>query len=789
MKKMLKKGLKIQNEFLRILLVCCILALSVCGVKAEAAQDRTEPAAFYVDGDNGDDNADGTTPETAWKTLERLQEAGPFLPGDQILLKAGTEYHEAIQFEGSGSEEAPITVDIYDGTVIGKEAGERAAIHADGQAASAVLLEDVSYWHVSNLEISNDAGNNDERRVGFNVEISEPGVQKGFHLDNLYVHDVTGTMTNKDEKNGGIFFAVICPTNVMGSTPTHFEDILIENCYVKDVSRTGMSIGYTTKDADSYGYGGNLPDDFIEKYYHTNVVIRNNYVERSGGDAIVPMYCNKPLIEYNVSDGASQNTDANPNAMYNAAIWPWRCEDAIFQYNEAFGTILNGDGQAFDCDFSRRTIYQYNYSHDNEGGFMLVCQAESLDSVVRYNISQNDMRNLFMLSNADEAVFYNNTFYIGAGLNGIVSDYGGKASMYNNIFYSTGESNIGTWGNNVKYDNNLYYQCNTLPNDANKIDADPKFTDPGKGGVGELGNSAIDTLSGYQLQEDSPAIDAGKEIADNGGRDYFGNPIDGATDIGAAEYYVAYTVNAYVDGKGGTITPEGELLVKEGESQKFVVTPDQGYGVKDITVNGKSMGKLSEFTVRNITKDTTVVVTFQKKIVNPFKDVSKADYFYQAVLWALENEVTGGRTADTFAPYAECSRADIVTFLYRALNGSVTETECTFKDVNPADYYYDAMLWAVAEGITTGRDAETFAPYAECSRADFVTFFWRAMGKEAVEAEENFEDVAPEDYFYEAVLWAVENNITQGLNESSFGSYHPCYRGDAVTFIQRALGK
>ena len=224
--------------------------------------------------------------------------------------------------------------------------------------------------------------------------------------------------------------------------------------------------------------------------------------------------------------------------MYNAGIWPWRCEDAVFQYNECYGTILNGDGQAYDCDWSRGTIYQYNYSHDNEGGFILICQSEVLDSIVRYNISQNDQRCIFLTSNTHNADVYNNTFYIGEGLDTeVVEDAGGTATLKNNIFYNLGTSTTTTWGRNFSYENNLYYGYDSTPEDSRKIIADPMFTDPGPGGTGVLGDSAIDTLGGYRLQEDSPAIDAGLEIENNGGRDYFGTPLaDGKTDIGAAEY-------------------------------------------------------------------------------------------------------------------------------------------------------------------------------------------------------------------------------------------------------------
>ena len=532
------------NIVLAICLICTMVigsfgTLPVQASEKESVTQETIGTNYYMDSENGDDKNDGLSPETAWKSLEKIDQK-EFKPGDKILFRQGTEYYGRFHPLGSGTKENPITIDIYEGDVIGEEAGERAAIHGEGKYTHVIFLENMSNWNIYNMEVTNKGENHNERRVGVNIEITEPGVQSGFHLDNLYVHDVTGTLDGKDQRNGGIYFTVNAAREDIEGTTTHFQDVLIENCYVKDVSRTAISMGWTVMDGALYGYNGEIPQDMVDKYYHKNVVVRNNYVERAGGDSIVVMETDKPLVEYNVAAFGSQNTAENPSAMYNAGIWPWRCEDAVFQYNEAFGTVLNGDGQAFDCDFSDRTTYQYNYSHDNEGGFMLVCQGESLNSVVRYNISQNDKRTLFMLSNPNEAVFYNNTFYMNSDDMNIDSGHGGKASMYNNIFYNAGGEKAVSWGKNSTYDNNLYYGFSNLPEDANKIVADPMFADPGKGGTGVLGNSAIDTLDGYQLQANSPAIDAGLAIENNGGRDYFGNKLtDGKTDIGAAEYVKA----------------------------------------------------------------------------------------------------------------------------------------------------------------------------------------------------------------------------------------------------------
>lgn len=508
-------------------------------VSAVFEKKRTEPATFYVDSENGDDSADGMTPETAWKTLTKVNET-QLIGGDRILLKAGSVFEDqALSIKSGGTAENPIIIDMYDGDVVGAEAGERPHIKGNGknsfeyqgnQISYGLHIKNASHVQMNNVEISNQ-GDTRKLSVGLCVEAAGCGVMQGVHINNVYIHDVNGTYEEKTLPNGGLYYVVSDHSN-----NTRFDDIQVVNNIVKRVSRTGISIGTTSASSFWDGHGGLIPQEVLDAYAHTNVLIRNNYVEESGGDAIVPMFSIKPVIEYNISNGASQNT--KHTSMYNAGIWPWRCEDAVFQYNECYGTILNGDGQAYDCDWSRGTIYQYNYSHDNEGGFILICQSEVLDSIVRYNISQNDQRCLFLTSNTHNADVYNNTFYIGEGLDTeVVEDVGGVATLKNNIFYNLGTSTTTTWGRNFSYENNLYYGYDSTPEDSRKIIADPMFTDPGTGGTGVLGDSAIDTLGGYRLQEDSPAIDAGLEIENNGGRDYFGTPLtDGKTDIGAAEY-------------------------------------------------------------------------------------------------------------------------------------------------------------------------------------------------------------------------------------------------------------
>ena len=169
-----------------------------------------------------------------------------------------------------------------------------------------------------------------------------------------------------------------------------------------------------------------------------------------------------------------------------------------------------------------------------------------------------------------------------------------------------------------------------------------------------------------------------------------------------------------------------------------------------------------------------------------FIDVEPGAYYELPVCWAVYKEITTGSDAYHFNPTGECMRAQIVTFLWRAAGCPVVEAENPFTDVKEKDFYYNAVLWAVDQGITTGTSATTFSPFKTCSRAEVVTFLWRAHGKPGSNAENPFVDVKDTDFFHTAVLWAVENGITNGMDATHFGSLTVCNRAQVVTFLYRA---
>ena len=225
------------------------------------------------------------------------------------------------------------------------------------------------------------------------------------------------------------------------------------------------------------------------------------------------------------------------------------------------------------------------------------------------------------------------------------------------------------------------------------------------------------------------------------------------------------------------------------------VKPDAGYELDELIVTDKNGDKIkltekddNKFTFKMPGSKVTVETSFkliETEPENPFTDISKSDYFYDAVLWAADKGVTSGVTDTLFAPNASCTRAQMVTFLWRANGSPVVDYAMNFTDV-PADAYYaDAVRWAVSKGITSGTSATTFAPDMTVTRAQTVTFLYRAAGTPAVSGG-SFADVDANAYYADAVAWAVSEGITSGTSATTFSPDAACTRGQIVTFLYRA---
>ncbi len=235
---------------------------------------------------------------------------------------------------------------------------------------------------------------------------------------------------------------------------------------------------------------------------------------------------------------------------------------------------------------------------------------------------------------------------------------------------------------------------------------------------------------------------------------------------------------------------------KRGSVVTITVTPDAGYVLDELTVTDKD-GKDVALTKKSDTEYTFVMPagkveitpSFVKQAEEPsrvFVDVKTGDYFYDAVQWAVGKGITNGTSAETFSPEAPCTRAQIVTFLWRAAGSPVVNYAMDLSDVAGDAYYAEAVRWALSEGITTGTSDHTFSPDAVCTREQAVTFLWRAAGSPAVSGESAFEDVGADAYYARAVAWAAQNGVTNGISQALFGTGSDCTRAQIVTFLYRA---
>ena len=250
-----------------------------------------------------------------------------------------------------------------------------------------------------------------------------------------------------------------------------------------------------------------------------------------------------------------------------------------------------------------------------------------------------------------------------------------------------------------------------------------------------------------------------------------------------------------MSGKNGGVTASHKTASK-GALVTLTVAPDKGYVLETLNVLDQSGSALpltqqnGKYSFTMPTSAVTVKATFMddNTMLNFFVDVSASDYYYDAVLWAVGKGITSGTSATTFDPSGNCTRAQAVTFLWRAAGSPAPKTKVMpFADVKAGSYYYDAVLWAVEQGITKGSSDTMFSPDATCTRAQIVTFLWRAGGSPAVSGNSAFTDVASDAYYAAAVAWAEKNSVTGGIGGGLFGSGDTCTRAQIVTFLYRSV--
>ena len=756
---------KWMSRTLALALAGTTVASMVPTVPVNAKESAATGTTYYVDSKGGNDSNDGTSESKAFKTLDKVNGLN-LEPGDTVLLKKGSVFEDqALKFtkEDSGTAEAPVKVSTYG-------EGDRPKINTNGHGqwelnygtpldnqnhkwkgtvSSSILIEDAEYLEIEGLELTNDRKSttdtekdkvyNDANamdRTGVAGVAKDNGTVDHIVLNDLYIHDVTGNVYNKHMTNGGIYFIVAKPTNEGETGIARYNDVQIRNCSLDTVNRWGIAVGYTYQWRQFET--GELPDATMAKYGSSNVVIENNYLNHVGGDAITTMYLDRPLIQYNVSENAAEqiNTtdysknqprlDANGNVngtqdvgagRVAAGIWPWKCKNAIFQYNECFKTLNaasgNGDGQPWDADYGDGTNYQYNYSHGNTASTIMFCGGNSVNNTFRYNISQNeDMGPLDPAGNSGNCQVYNNTFYIKEGLNTIwhrSHGNGGPVDMENNIFYFAGntQATVNNWNpsGNKTFSNNLYYNVKNYPNDAAavKVDAGTQvLVNPGSGPDSVATDKAArkhedptkeTVFDGYKLAENSPAINAGKVVVDRNGytidHDFFGHAITALPEIGAAESdAVAETLilRSNVYKVAGTNVSE---LPKNTTVDAFLKNIIVDTGVKVTVKDGEKVLEGTDV----VKGGATVVLSYEGKEDVTYTVVASSDKELKASYYEV-------RGTELEVPYTEKNPTTV-----KELKASLTVADtATVSVVNAGKELADKD--AVADGMTLRITAE-----------------------------------------------------------------------------------
>jgi len=502
----------------------------------------------YFISQKGNDDQNGLSLQTAWRTIGKVNQV-VFQPGDHILFESGGLWNGQLKPQGSGEPGNPIILSSYGGRV-------KPVINLGRAEGAGIRLTNQSWWEISNMEVTSGAA--PEIGIGRQgiVAIIKGDEQHVEHIvvRDCYIHDIWGQLGGNTEFSGynscAILVKVMYERNRDRNKPMTctLNDVQIEKNKIERFDKCGIIIG-----------GGK-----------NNIVVRKNIMDNLGGDGIFVSGCDKGIIEYNIvrrscmRSGYLDLPGSKGWWPHTAAIWIARANETIMQFNEVYDTGRepgNGDGEAYDFDFGcKRCILQYNYSKNNHG--LLLIMYDTFENIARYNISENDQSHLIQLQcdTTERNIIHNNIFYVDYGtadLDFFCGDDGKKdksklgAKLNNNIFYATGQGRFRTvyasgevlkrqFNDTVKlpkmpgtlFHHNCYFGPWTkgLPDDAEKMVADPMFVAPGTGGNG------LASLTGYELKNGSPCINTGVFIPSNGNRDFFGNQVnDGHIDVGAFE--------------------------------------------------------------------------------------------------------------------------------------------------------------------------------------------------------------------------------------------------------------
>ncbi|MET7571198.1 carbohydrate binding domain-containing protein [Streptomyces sp. NPDC005492] len=495
-------------------------------------------------------NGSGTQ-ASPWNSVSSVN-ATTFAAGDSVLFAAGTTCTGQLTPGGSGASGSPITMGAYG-------SGAKPVIDANGATGPVIHLLNQQYWEIGGLDLTN-AASSPAYRSGVLAENSSGGILHHIRVHDMSIHNISGWAGGWYATNAGVGVQTDHTTPV-----STWDDVVIENNTFDHVDRIAVAV---TPDGDGQGTGQT-----------TGTVIRNNTMTYDGADDILVVKNDGALIDGNKAGyGGAKNT-CPPSGQYcngaSAGIWMSGSNDTVVQNNEVYCHVNGADGTGYDVDWgNHNTTFQYNYSHQNLGGFMLVMPPFTIaneptstvpsdGTVIRYNISENDGTNdgcpasgtpthgkgVFHFvggvpnrsgSSAAVPLIYNNSIYVNrSGLNTPIlysrsgSSISGALSFKNNAVFNYGTGGYFTTTGSSVYSNNLFYgnHPSSEPTDAAKVVTDPQFRNPGN----TVTSSSYMGKNAYQVHPSSPAIRAGAVISDNGGKDAYGNTVSAtaAPNIGA----------------------------------------------------------------------------------------------------------------------------------------------------------------------------------------------------------------------------------------------------------------
>ena len=509
------------------------LAAFVAAATFAIAPGLASAATYYVDAVAGSDSAAGTSAATAWKTLAKVN-AKTFAAGDFILFHTGQTWAGQLHPLGSGTSGKPITLSNYGGGALPLIDGHSLA------GGGAIYLSNQGWWTIDGFEVTSNSGVNNvgataagASRSGIWVDNNGGGALAGITIRNNHVHDVNGCFicSSFDAHNNGGIAVTADLTNPLSWGSDGYNGVLIENNQVDHVGRTGIVFDDWSTGLLYFLDAGALSN---------NVTVRGNTVQTIDSDGIVVSGSQNNLIEHNVVGHAGLVTVAGSSEPSSAGIWTTKSINTVIQYNEAYGVLTQTtDGQGFDSDLVASNVtVQYNYSHDNQGGFMLMEGGSLAGSglIVRYNLSVNDGWGgakgvfTFALGVPQNTAIYNNTVYVAAGMTSNLTYCDGWNGLYNMQTWNFRDNliaNFGSGGYNnpsgpATVDHNLFYGNHPAsePADTAKLVTDPLFV-----AAAATAPYGIASVAGYQVSSGSPAASSGAVISGNGGKDYFGRSV------------------------------------------------------------------------------------------------------------------------------------------------------------------------------------------------------------------------------------------------------------------------